>query len=66
MGFLLESITREQIKDSLNLREFLTINKTIEVFFYFCIMKPNFQFLDLELLARQLFFPHLGYCQNIV
>lgn len=56
MAFLLESIIREQIKDSLNLREFLTIKKTIEFFFYLSIMKPIFQFLNLELLARQVFF----------
>lgn len=65
MGFLLESITREQIKGSLSLREFLTMKKTIEfillrhLFFFFfeCIMKPNFLLLDFELLARELFFP---------
>lgn len=64
MGFLLESITREQIKGSLSLREFLTMKKTIELilflslfFFFECIMKPNFLLLDFELLARELFFP---------
>lgn len=34
MGFLLEYITREQIKDGLDSREFLTTKKTIEVVFF--------------------------------
>lgn len=34
MGFLLESITREQIKGSLSLREFLTMKKTIELILF--------------------------------
>lgn len=33
MGFLLEHITRQQIRDNLDMREFLTIKKTIEFFF---------------------------------